>query len=207
MKYFHVIFKWLAKGCSVRRILNTTRVGIFFGIFWYTIFTHFLAAGKNNARTLPQVVIERERAKEWGRTALLLCLCSTSSPALVLFPPSLSISLDGRRVHSSGRRRVHHQHRRGIFFSRSFVFAASAAAPVPPAPSPAPTLSALASQSSNQPHLKYLWLLFDWSGSSCLQRKCVWLNAEGQQHYGQSIPGRVHAWSLEPALKRQVDSS
>lgn len=61
----------------------------FFGIFWYTIFTHFLAAGKNNARTLPQVVIERERAKEWGRTALFLCLCSTSSLTLVLFPPSV----------------------------------------------------------------------------------------------------------------------
>lgn len=59
----------------------------FFGIFWYTIFTHFLAAGKNNARTLPQVVIERERAKEWGRTALFLCLCFTSSLTLVLFPP------------------------------------------------------------------------------------------------------------------------
>lgn len=125
----------------------------FFGIFWYTIFTHFLAAGKNNARTLPQVVIERERDREGGEES-----CSSAAvplPLLLLysFPPSLSISLDGRRVHSSGRRRVHHQHRRGIFFSRSFVFAAAAP--------PSPTLSALASQSSNQPHLKYLWLLFD----------------------------------------------
>lgn len=134
----------------------------FFGIFWYTIFTHFLAAGKNNARTLPQVVIERERERKSGG-GRRCSSASVSLPLLLLysFPPSLSISLDGRRVHSSGRRRVHHQHRRGIFFSRSFVFAASATAPAPPAPSPAPTLSALASQSSNQPHLKYLWLLFD----------------------------------------------
>lgn len=98
MKYFHVIFKWQAKGCSVRRILNTARVRIFLvffvvGYFWYTIFTHFLAAGENNARTLPQVVIERERQRR-GMGGESCSSASVPLPLLLLsFPPLRCLSL------------------------------------------------------------------------------------------------------------------
>lgn len=99
MKYFHVILKWLAKGCSVvHRMLNTTGAGIFFwyyllllGIFGIRFFTHFLATEENNARALPQVGMEREREREGGQrgregTLFLSSLHSASASPCGVYP-------------------------------------------------------------------------------------------------------------------------
>lgn len=101
------------------------------------------------------------------------------------------------RVHSRARQRVHHHHRHrrpcdqqqccGIFFADEFCLRTM---------DMENQLGQSFQQSFSQPHLKFLWLLFDWSSSSRLQRKCVWLNAKGRNRSGRRwiASGSVIEW-------------